>query len=188
VAQIFSCRASLSTSKPQIKGEVVDRFVVVRGDDAIALRQLGYYGEVGDRGEVVLDPVEAAYLLERDLLVVESEGKRLGFPEFSSLMMSKDTKFWLRYLIYSDLRRRGYTVKPGFSQNHVELRLYKRGAEAGKEGAKYLVFGVAEGTPIDLRTIIEKAREARNLRKELIIAVIDSQGEVCYYTITLSEL
>jgi len=70
----------------------------------------------------------------------------------------------------------------------VELRLYKRGAEAGKEGAKYLVFGVAEGIPIDLRTIIEKAREARNLRKELIIAVIDSQGEVCYYAITLSEL
>ncbi len=178
----------MSNSKPQIKAEVIDRFVVVRGDDAIALRQLGYYGEVGDRGELVLDPVEVAYLLERGSLVVENEGRRLSFSEFSSLMMDKDPKFWLKFLIYSDLKRRGYTVKPGFSQNYVELRLYKRGAEAGKEGAKYLVFGVAEGTPIDLRTIIEKAREARNLRKELIIAVIDSQGEVCYYTITLSEL
>jgi len=178
----------LSNSKSQIKAEVVDRFVVVRGDDAIALRQLGYYGEVGDRGELVLDPIEAAYLLERGSLVVENEGRQLSFSEFSSLMMNKDPKFWLKFLIYSDLKRRGYTVKPGFSQNHVELRLYKRGAEVGKEGAKYLVFGVAEGTPIDLRTIIEKAREARNLRKELIIAVIDSQGEVCYYTITLSEL
>jgi tRNA-intron endonuclease len=178
----------LSALKPQIKGEVADRFVIVRGNDAVALRQLGHYGEVGDRGELVLDPVEAAYLLERGFLVVESGGRQLSFPEFSSLMMSKDPKFWLKYLIYSDLKRRGYTVKPGFSQNYVELRLYKRGAEVGKEGAKYLVFGVAEGTPIDLRTIIEKAREARNLRKELIIAVIDSQGEVCYYTITLSEL
>jgi tRNA-intron endonuclease len=178
----------LSAPKPQIKGEVADCFVVVRSDDAIALRQLGYYGEVGDRGELVLDPVEAAYLLERGLLVVENEGRQLSFSEFSSLMMNKDPRFWLKYLVYSDLKRRGYIVKPGFSQDYVELRLYKRGAEVGKEGAKYLVFGVAEGTPMDLRTIIEKAREARNLRKELIIAVIDSQGEVCYYTITLSEL
>jgi tRNA-intron endonuclease len=178
----------LSAPKPQVKGEVVDRFVVVRGDDAIALRQLGYYGEVGDKGELVLDPVEAGYLLERGLLIVKSEGRQLNFSEFSNLMMDRDPRFWLKYLIYSDLKRRGYIVKPGFSQNYVELRLYKRGAEVGKEGAKYLVFGVAEGTPIDLRTIIEKAREARNLRKELIIAVIDSQGEVCYYTITLSEL
>jgi tRNA-intron endonuclease len=178
----------LSAPKPQVKGEVVDRFVVVRGDDAIALRQLGYYGEVGDKGELVLDPVEAGYLLERGSLIVESEGRQLNFSEFSNLMMDRDPRFWLKYLIYSDLKRRGYIVKPGFSQNYVELRLYKRGAEVGKEGAKYLVFGVAEGTPIDLRTIIEKAREARNLRKELIIAVIDSQGEVCYYTITLSEL
>ena len=178
----------MSTSKPQVKGEMTDRFVVVRGNDAVALRQLGYYGEVGDRGELMLDPVEAAYLLERGLLVIESEGRQLSFSEFSSVMMDRDPKFWLRYLIYSDLKRRGYTVKPGFSKDYVELRLYKRGAEVGKEGAKYLVFGVAEGTPIDLRTIIEKAREARNLRKELIIAVIDSQGEVCYYTITLSEL
>ena len=178
----------MSASRPQIKGEVVDRFVVVKGDDAVALRQHGYYGEVGDRGELMLDSVEAAYLLERGLLVIENEGRQLGFSEFSSLMMSKDPNFWLRYLIYSDLKKRGYTVKPGFSKDYVELRLYKRGAEAGKEGAKYLVFGVVEGTPIDLRTLIEKAREARNLRKELIIAVIDSQGEVCYYTMTLSEL
>lgn len=178
----------MSAPKPQIKGELADRFVVVRGDDAIVLRQLGYYGEVGDRGELILDPVEAAYLLEHGSLIVESEGRQLSFPEFSSLMMEKDPKFWLKYLIYSDLKRRGYIVKPGFSQNYVELRLYKRGAEIGKEGAKYLVFGVSEGTPIDLRTIIEKAREARSLRKELIIAVLDSQGEACYYTITLSEL
>lgn len=178
----------MTTSKSQIKGEIVNRSVLIRGDDAIALRQLGYYGEIDERGNAVLDPVEAAYLLERGILIVEAEGKPLSYSEFSSLMMKVDPKFWLKYLVYSDLKRRGYTVKPGFSKDQVEFRLYRRGAEIGQEGAKYLVFGVVEGQPIDLRTIIDKAREARNLRKELIIAIVDSQGEVCYYSITLSDL
>lgn len=172
----------------QIKGEIVDRSIVVKGGDAAALRQLGYYGELDERGNIVLDPVEAAYLLERGFLNVEIEGRPLSYSEFSSLMTSIDLKFWLKYLVYSDLKRRGYTVKPGFSKDQVEFRLYRRGVEVGREGAKYLVFGVVEGEPIDLRTIIDKAREARNLRKELIIAIIDSQGEVCYYSITLSDL
>jgi len=179
---------TLSNSKPQIKGEVREKFVIVKGEDAIRVRQLGYYGEVDERGNVVLDPVEAAYLLERGLLTVEVEGKPLSFSEFTSLMLNRNPKFWLRYLIYSDLKKRGYIVKPGFSTDEVEFRLYRRGAEAGREGAKYIVFGVVEGEPIDLRTLIEKAREARNLRKELITAIIDAQGEVCYYSVTLSEL
>jgi len=174
--------------KAQIKGEIVNRSVVVKGDDAVALRQLGYYGEVDDKGDIVLDPIEAAYLLERGFLKVEVGKRPLSYPEFSGLMISMDPKFWLKYLVYSDLKRRGYTVKPGFSKDQVEFRLYRRGAELGREGAKYLVFGVVEGQLIDLRTIIDKAREARNLRKELIIAIIDSQGEVCYYSITLSDL
>lgn len=178
----------MATSRPTIRGEASDRFVIVKGENAIALRQLGHYGEVNEKGDVLLDPVETAYLIEKGVLTVEAEGKSISLSDFSSLMSNKDPKFWLRYLIYSDLKRRGYTVKPGFSQEQVEFRLYRRGAEVGREGAKYLVLGVVEGEPIDLRTIIDKAREARNLRKELIIAVIDSQGEVCYYTVTLSEL
>ena len=178
----------MSNSKPQIKGEIKEKFVIIKGEDAIKVRQLGYYGEIDERGNVVLDPVEAAYLLERGLLTVEAEGKTLSLSEFTSLMLSKNPKFWLRYLIYSDLKKRGYIVKPGFSMDEVEFRLYRRGAEAGREGAKYIVFGVVEGEPIDLRTLIEKAREARNLRKELITAIIDAQGEVCYYSVTLSEL
>jgi len=116
----------LSTPKPQIKGEVMDRFVVVKGDDAIALRQLGYYGEVGDRGEVVLDPVEAAYLLERDLLVVEIEGKQLSFAEFSSLIMSKDPKFLAEVL---DI------LRPQEEGLHRQARLFpkSRGAQALQE-------------------------------------------------------
>ncbi|MCS7140263.1 MAG: tRNA-intron lyase [Candidatus Nezhaarchaeota archaeon] len=165
-----------------------DNFIIVKGDDAVKVRQLGYYGEIDEKGNLTLDPAEAAYLLEKNLITLEFEGKPLSFVDFTNLMLTKNPRFWLRYLVYSDLRKRGYVVKPGFSANEVEFRLYRRGVEVGREGAKYIVFGVVEGEPIDLRTLIEKAREARNLRKELITAIIDAQGEVCYYSTTLSEL
>ncbi|MDI9620129.1 MAG: tRNA-intron lyase [Candidatus Nezhaarchaeota archaeon] len=173
--------------KPTIRCEVGER-LTVKGEEAVKLRELGYYGEVDEKGNVVLDPVEAAYLLEKGALSLDFQGKSLDFHEFTQLMLMRNPIFWYRYLVYSDLKRRGYTVKPGFSTSDVEFRLYRRGVEIGREGAKYIVFGVVEGKPIDLRSLIEKAREARNLRKELVTAIVDAQGEVCYYSVALSDL
>jgi len=157
------------------------------GEEAERLHTSSHYGEyVG--GRLRLTMAEALYLLERGRVEVFDElGNRLSFEDLAKRATSKDPKAWLKYLVYSDLRRRGYVVKEGFSER-VEFRVYRRGAEVGEEGAKFLVYGVAEGEPLDIDRLHEMVKSARLLRKEPVLAIVNSQGEVCYYEVSLVSL
>ena len=160
---------------------------VVDDEEADKLYSTSHYGEyVG--GKLRLTVAEALYLLERGRVkVFDEEGRELGFEELARRLMSKDPRAWLKYLVYSDLRRRGYVVKEGFS-DRVEFRVYRRGAEVGSEGAKFIVYGVIEGEPLDLDRLYDMVKSARALRKEPVLAIVNSQGEVCYYEVTMVSL
>lgn len=161
--------------------------IVEEGERAEELHASSHYGEyVG--GRLRLTVAEALHLLERGRIeVFDEQGNKLSFEELARRAMSKDPKSWLKYLIYSDLRRRGYVVKEGFSER-VEFRVYRRGAEVGSEGAKFLVYGVAEGEPLDIDKLHDMVRSARLLRKEPVLAIVNNQGEVCYYEVSLVSL
>lgn len=158
-------------------------FLVKKRDEAKALHDAGHFGEYTKDGELWLTDVEGLYLLEKGRIKVEnSKGSALSFDEAVKALASKDPQLWVKYLVYSDLRRRGSVVKPGFKKG-AEFRVYKRGAEAGKEEAKYIVHGITEGNILDLQELLKLLREARNLRKELVLAIVDRQGEVAYYSV-----
>ena len=55
-----------------------------------------------------------------------------------------DKNILTKFLIYRDLRNRGYIVKDGFGFGS-DFRVYERG-HFGEKGAKYLIFGMNEGT------------------------------------------
>ncbi len=164
-----------------------ERFEVEDTEEAKQLHSSGYYGEYLE-GKLRLSSVEVLHLLERGRIkVIDKDGKELSFDELARRLVTKDPQVWLKYLIYSDLRRRGYVVKEGFSGG-VEFRVYRRGAETGEEGARYIVYGVVEGEPLDLASLYNMAKTARALRKEPVLAIINRQGEVCYYEVSLITL
>lgn len=156
-------------------------------NEAQKLHSSSYFGEYV-AGKLRLTEVEALYLLERGRAkVFDESGRELSFEELIKRLSVKRPKLWLEYLIYSDLRRRGYIVKEGFG-GRVEFRVYRRGAKVGEEGAKFLVYGVYEGEPLDLDELHEMVRSARSLRKEPVLAIVNAQGEVCYYAVSLVML
>lgn len=173
-------------SEAPFKGFVRASSVVVMGEDASRLWSSGYYGEFRDDC-LVLASFEALYLVERGRLAVYDDGNCLGFRELLSYFLRNDPNIWIKYLIYSDLRRRGYVVKAGFG-GKISFRVYRRGAAVGKEPAKYLVYGAVEGKPIELSLLSEMVREARSARKDLILAIVDRQGEVTYYDVSQVNL
>lgn len=165
-----------------LKGRIENSNVIVLGDDAIKLWNSGFYGELRD-GELILTSFEALFLVEGGRLAVYDGDRALSFQDLLHYFLRYDSDVWIKYLIYSDLRRRGYVVKPGFGGG-VSFRVYRRGAIIGREPAKYLVYGFVEGKPIELKCLSEIIREARSARKDLILAIVDRQGEVTYYDVT----
>ena len=50
-----------------------------------------------------------------------------------------------------------------------------------KKPAKYVVFGINEGTNITSRSFYESVEQIEKMGKEAVVAVIERRGEVIYY-------
>lgn len=153
---------------------------IMIGPDADRIHQQGSTGEL-QGGKLILSGIEVLYLMEREKVALsDPSGKRIDFPSLVEALSAEDPEVWLRFLLYSDLRRRGYIVKPGYSKG-LEYRVYRRGAEVGKEPAKYLVVGLVEGRAVTVPELVSISNSAKLSKKDLILAVIDRQGEITYY-------
>ena len=160
-----------------------DKVSISDKDNLSFLNERGY-GDLDKENHVlVLAPYEALYLtLDKKLKTIDAETKsELGLPELLERFRLKDPEVWTRYLVYRDLRDRGYVVREGFGFG-IDFRVYDRG-EHGKKAAKYVVFGINEGNPVQISKIAQVLSYVKSLKRELILAVLDRRGEVVYYSV-----
>jgi tRNA-intron endonuclease len=129
---------------------------------------------------------EALFLLGKGAIeIIDNKTKeKVVFKDLLKCFQSVDKDIWVRYLIYRDLRSRGYVAREGFGLG-IDFRLYERG-DYGKGTAKHLIFGIQEGQPVSVETLARTQRYVQNLKKNLVLAVINRRGEIVYYS--LSEL
>jgi len=144
------------------------------------LRQKGY-GEM-DQGKLLLKSFESLYLLFTDRLTLFRGKKKIDFDSFLQICKKHDKDILTKFLVYRDLRTRGYTVKDGFGFGS-DFRVYGKG-DFGEKGAKFLVFGLNEGKQEKIGKLQKKVEEITKMGKEPIIAVIQRQGEIIYYKIS----
>lgn len=169
-------------SREKIEGTLDTAGVKVREEKHIQeLRDKGY--GVSQEKELLLKFHEALYLVDKDLLEVRSqEGKPLSFNELLQYAEKTDESIWAKYLVYRDLRSRGYVVRGGFGMG-TYFRVYDRG-EYGKDTAKYLILAIQEGKPMKLETLTQIMKQCQSLKKELVLAVMSRRGEIVYYSLS----
>jgi tRNA-intron endonuclease, archaea type len=146
------------------------------------LRNKGF-GEVFNN-EYLLSGLEALYLLNVKKLKLVGR-KDYDFSSLLKILILKDKKILTKYLIYRDLRSKGYIVKEGFGFG-TDFRIYDRG-EYGKKPSKYISIGINEGLNIKSKDFVDTIEQIENMGKDTVIAVIERRGEVIYYkTIKMS--
>ena len=146
------------------------------------LRNKGF-GEVFNN-EYLLSGLEALYLLNVKKLKLVGR-KDYDFTSLLKILILKDKKILTKYLIYRDLRSKGYIVKEGFGFG-TDFRIYDRG-EYGKKPSKYISIGINEGLNIKSKDFVDTIEQIENMGKDTVIAVIERRGEVIYYkTIKMS--
>ena len=139
------------------------------------LRTKGF-GEKED-AEYVLKAYEALYLLQTKKLALA--GREETFDSLFEILLKYDKSLMTKFLIYRDLRSRGYVAKEGFGFGD-DFRVYERG-EYEKKPAKYVVFGINEGTNTSARSFSNAIDQIEKMGKEAVVAVIERRGEVIYY-------
>ncbi|MFW9938928.1 MAG: tRNA-intron lyase [Candidatus Thorarchaeota archaeon] len=135
---------------------------------------------------LVLEPIEVLLLIERNRILIWEDNKKskklLDFEDLLTYFTQFDETVWQKYVIYMDLRKRGYIVRAGYGDG-IEFRVYKRGADFEKDSAKFLIYPVFEGDPIELRDLDKISRVAMSSRKDLIVATVDRLSKPIYYSV-----
>jgi tRNA-intron endonuclease len=143
------------------------------------LEQKGF-GEI-TKGKLFLKSFETLYLLYTRKLFLKKNKKQIDFDTFMNICQKTNPEILTKFLIFRDLKTRGYVVKDGFGFGS-DFRVYERG-HFGEKGAKFLIFGLNEGQQEKMGALQKKIDEITQMGKEPIIAVIERRGEVIYYKI-----
>ena len=167
---------------PKIHGVLIkNQTMVLNPDSQKDLEQKGY-GEF-EKNKFYLKSFESLYLLYTGTLTLLKGKKKVDFDSLMQICKKNDESILTKFLVYRDLRTRGYTVKDGFGFGS-DFRVYSKG-DFGEKGAKFLVFGLSEGKQEKIGKFQKKIEEIIKMGKEPIIAVIERRGEIIYYKITL---
>ena len=130
---------------------------------------------------LTLDSFETLYLLYNNKLELKKVNKNIIFDELIQKYIQKNDDALTRFLLYRDLRTKGYVVKDGFGFDS-DFRVYEKGTY-GQKDAKFVIFAFNEGTQQKIGKLYKNIHEITQMGKEPIIAVIERRGEIIYYKI-----
>lgn len=140
------------------------------------------FGERTEK-EFVLDLHEALYLLEKKKISLKgSDGKKIAKDELLALALKKDRSFYSKFLVFRDLREKGFCVKTGFKFG-FDFRVYPRGKKPGQAHTQWVVNAANQNEKFNMIQLSRMVRLSGNIRAEMIMAVVDSENDINYYKV-----
>jgi tRNA-intron endonuclease len=157
-----------------------DNIVIEDFELAQELHESGFGDKEGKK--LVLNFCEGLYLCNVNKLDVFRRRKVLSFDQLMETIYSRDKNVLTKFLVYRDLRSRGFVVKNGFGFG-VDFRVYERGQYENKI-AKYVVFVLNEGSDAVVAKVFDDIMDIKKMGKEAVVAVVDRRGELVYYQLS----
>ena len=140
------------------------------------------FGEKKEK-ELVLDLKEALVLLDKEKIEVEdSKGNEFDFEALMKYASGKEKNFYTKFLVYEDLRTRGYVVKTGFKFG-FDFRVYPRGKKMGEAHTQWVVAAVTQDDKFTMPEVSRMVRLSGNIRAKILLAVVDAEDDINYYEI-----
>ncbi|HML04927.1 MAG TPA: tRNA-intron lyase [Methanobacterium sp.] len=153
--------------------------VIIKDKKGVKLHEKSHYGNMVPEG-LQLSLIEAVYLAEKEKITILKKGKKLSLDEMFEILRKDD--LFTKYLVFSDLRNRGYIVKTGFKYGS-EFRLYERGKSPGNGHSDYLVKVISEDYELKVSDFSSYIRVAHGVNKKLFFAVVDEENDITYYNV-----
>lgn len=126
---------------------------------------------------------ETYFLIEEGKLELQNfQGKKVSKTDALKKFQNIDKKFKIKYLVFKDLRKKGYIVKTALKFG-AEFRIYEKGKSIGKDHAKWILFPVSENEKFSWQDFSAKNRVAHSVKKNLLIAIVDEENDISYYEV-----
>ena len=167
----YVCGAELLGDKVVVSDATLKGWLVEKG-----------FGEPKGR-ELVLDLFEAAYLLGKEkICVCDHKGRKISEKKVVSLGLEGDKFFCSKHAVYSDIKEKGYCIKTGLKFG-FDFRVYPKGKKMGESHSQYVIHVAPESERLSMPSISRMTRLSGNIHTMVLIAVVDREDEVNYYSI-----
>ncbi len=122
---------------------------------------------------LILDLIEGIYLLEKKLVTVRSNKRKLMATGLKKVAREKLEGFDAKYSVYHDLREKGFVVTPGLKYG-CDFAVYEQGP--GIDHAPYIIQVMSREDQMSALDIVKAGRLASTVRKTFIAAIPDRDG------------
>lgn len=164
-----------------MSGRLTDDATLLVADPAEAgtVYGRGYFGTLGPPG-LSLDRYESVYLVEMGRLAATgARGASIAWAELYRRAARAEPTFAVRYIVYRDLRQRGYVVRA--TPPPAEFAVLPRGGVLNKTPSRFWVAIYSERVPLDLAKLFALAERAQSAKKVLLLALVDEESDLTYY-------
>jgi tRNA-intron endonuclease len=165
----------------KIKTYIQGQIIFSSGTEAYSLYEKSNFGEPHE-GSVQYSLVEAIYLLNKDKIEVFSNQKKITKQNFLEKCRKIDKKIDVKYIVFKDLRDKGYIVKSALKFG-ADFRVYDKGEKPKDKHAKWIVFTEHESKPLTWHDFSAKNRVAHSTKKNLLLGIVDEEGDITYYEV-----
>lgn len=161
-------------------GQLIDDSVIIEDQkEGTQLYNKGNFGYPMSGGGLELDLIEAVYLVECERLEVYNGKRRMSFDDIFQYSATACEGFDIRYIIYRDIRQRGFIVKA--ESGAFDLSVFPRGKTMSDSRPVYLVRAVSERTALDIVRFSDEISQTEDSGKQLLYGVVDEEGDLTYY-------
>ncbi len=167
----------------KIKAYFVNGIIFSNSSEAKALYQKSHFGEPNEE-KIQYSLSETLYLTEKGKMELYSKIKKIPEKEIINKFRRIDQKISLKYPVFKNLRDKGYIVKTALKFG-AEFRVYDKNVEPGTKNkhAKWIVFTENETKKMSWHEFSAKNRVAHSTKKNLLLAIIDEEGDISYYEV-----
>ncbi|VVB82880.1 tRNA-splicing endonuclease [uncultured archaeon] len=165
----------------KIKAYLVGETISSADSEAFSLYEKSRFGEISGE-KIQYSIAETLYLVEKEKMEVFSNKKKFSKKDFIEKCGKIDKKINVKYPVFKDLREKGYIIKTALKFG-ADFRVYDKGAKVGEEHAKWIVFTDHESKRLTWHEFSAKNRVAHSTKKNLLLAIVDEEGDVSYYEV-----
>ncbi len=153
--------------------------------EASQIHNRGHFGYPISGGGLELDLIEAGYLMEAGRLEVTDRRGKISFESLVRHASREVEDFGTRYIVYRDIRQRGFVIKPDYGE--FNFRVFPRGGTPNDSQTRHWIKAIPERAIFDVSEYQTLLETSEHTRKDLLLAVVDEEGDLTYYTLERSR-
>lgn len=170
-------------------GELNDNKVIFKKQKDIGrLYTKSHFGKLISNNYLELDLVESVFLLAEGKIKIFQEENEIHFQDLVKIAAQKISDFEIKYLVFRDLRKRGYSIKSSKDKEFTTFYQFKQKKEMNGKEKQYFISAFSERDYLYFDDVNNMIKESIDRNGNLWFGIVDEEGDITYYDVSSFDI